>query len=144
MSKLKGFIGYLYRHHVIRYLFVGGSTFLIDFGLLVLLHGHFKFNLQLATSLSYWVSVTYNFTLNRNWTFSSGENKKLHQHLATSAVLLACNYAFTVIFVSMASHYVAYTVAKTLAVILQTSWTYQIYKKIIFNSPGPAIESIVE
>lgn len=117
---------------------------MIDFGLLVLLHGKFKIRIPIATSVSYWVSVTYNFSLNRNWTFSSGENKSLHKHLAAYGVLLAVNYLFTVLFVSFFSSHIPYTTAKVLAVILQTSWTYQIYKRVIFNSPEPSIAASIE
>lgn len=133
-KKTAGLVVYLYKHHFVRYLFVGGTSFIIDFGTLVLLHGKFRVNLAIATSIAYWLSIIYNFTLNRWWTFSAGENKKLHQHLIPYGILLAGNYVFTVLFVGIVSHHINYAVAKTLAVILQTTWTYQIYKKVIFSN----------
>jgi putative flippase GtrA len=133
MKKTRQLVTYLYNHHFIRYLFVGGTTFIIDVGTLVLLHGKFKVNIAVATSIAYWLSVTYNFTLNRWWTFSASESKKLHQHIAAYSVLLGCNYLFTVIFVSIVSRHINYTIAKTIAVILQTTWTYPVYKHIIFT-----------
>jgi putative flippase GtrA len=144
MKKVVSFISFLYRHKLIRYLLVGGTTFIIDFGLLVLLHGKFRVRLPVATSISFWVAVAYNFFLNRTWTFSSSENKKLHQHLVAYGALLAFNYVFAVLFVSFFSRHIPYTVAKTLSVILQTSWTYQIYKRVIFTSPNPAIATSIE
>lgn len=135
---MRGFVGYLYRHNLVRYLFVGGTTFIIDFGLLVLLHGKLHLNITLATTIAYWSSILYNFTLNRNWTFSASENKKLHKHLAAYGILLGCNYLFTIAFVSIASHFMNYAVAKTIAVILQTSWTYRIYKNVIFTGDTQA------
>lgn len=140
MKEVKGLVGYLYRHHLIRYLFVGGTSFVIDLGLLVLLHGHLKLNLAVSASVAYWASIIYNFTLNRWWTFSANENKKLHKHLVPYGILLGCNYLFTIFFVSIASRHINYAAAKTLAVIIQTIWTYKIYKNVIFVSPKPLIE----
>lgn len=137
MKRTTVFIGYLYRHNLVRYLFVGGSTFLIDLGLLVLLHGKLHLGIGLATTISYWTSIAYNFTLNLNWTFSSGEKRKLHQHIIPYAILLGCNYLFTLIFVSVGSHYINYAVCKVIAVALQTMWTYPIYKHVVFAAPSP-------
>lgn len=134
-------MGYLYQHKLMRYLFVGGTTFMIDFGLLVLLHGYLDLNLQLAASISYWTSILYNFTLNRNWTFSTSEKKALHKHVMAYGILLACNYVFTIAFVSLGSQFMNYTIAKTLAVMIQTLWTYRIYKNIIFTTEPESTSS---
>lgn len=144
MKKISNLISYLYSHKLIRYLFVGGTTFIIDIGLLVLLHGIFNLSVPVATTISFWVSVMYNFYLNRNWTFSAGENKKLQKHIVAYGMLLAFNYLFAVLFVSYFSKHIPYTIAKTLSVIVQTSWTYRIYKRLIFNDPKPAIATSIE
>ena len=136
MERIKDHLGYLYRHNFMRYLFVGGSTFIIDFSLLIVLHGKFNLNIALATSVAYWVSILFNFTMNRWWTFSASENKKLHRHLFGYGLLLCFNYLFTVIFVSLVSKYISYAIAKIAAVIIQVSWTYLIYKNVIFVSPS--------
>jgi len=133
MREIKGFLGYLYRHNLVRYLFVGGTTFVIDLSGLVLLHGHLNVNLAVATSISYWISILWNFNLNRNWTFSASENKKLHQHMLSYGILLGCNYLFTVLFVSIGSRFANYAVTKVIAVALQVLWTYPIYKNFIFS-----------
>jgi putative flippase GtrA len=137
IQRVKGFLGYLYRHHFIRYLFVGGTTFMIDFGLLILLHGHLNISLPVATSIAYWSSIGYNFYLNRWWTFSAGEKANLHRHALSYGVLLGFNYLFTVIFVAAASKHVNYAVAKAISVGIQMSWTYVIYKNVIFTQTKP-------
>jgi putative flippase GtrA len=133
IQKSKTMAIYLYRHHFIRYLFVGGTTFIIDIGLLYSLHSKLKIGLTLATSLGYWVSVIYNFLLNRSWTFSQRERSDLRKHLLSYCVLLGFNYLFTVIFVAMVSHETNYLIAKALAVMVQMTWTYVIYKRLIFK-----------
>jgi putative flippase GtrA len=122
----------LYKHHFIRYLVVGGTTFIIDFGILYLLHGELKVNIAIATSISYWISIIYNFILNRYWTFDVREKESLKKHISTYFVLLVVNYIFAVIFVSIMSHYINYIIAKAIAVGIQMIWTYPIYKKLIF------------
>ncbi|HVV25592.1 MAG TPA: GtrA family protein [Candidatus Saccharimonadales bacterium] len=132
MTKAKEFTLYLYRHHFVRYLLVGGTTFVIDFGILVILHGHLKLNLGTSASVSYWVSIIYNFALNRYWTFDSREKDSLARHISTYMILLILNYLFTVTFVSVVGAHINYIIAKALAVGIQMIWTYPIYKKYIF------------
>jgi putative flippase GtrA len=133
MTEFKRLTLYFYRHHLVRYLFVGGSTFIIDLGLLVLLHGKFGVWLPLATGLSYCVSIVYNFCLNRWWTFSAAEKNSLRHHLIPYGLLLSFNLLFTVVSVSLLSHVVNYAIAKVISVTIQTTWTYFCYKHFVFN-----------
>jgi len=132
IKKTSNFLLFMYRHHFVRYLFVGGTTFVIDIGLLYVLHGKMGIRIGIATSLAYWISIVYNFLLNRTWTFSARDKDDLRRHLITYLVLLGFNYLFTVIFVSYFSHHINYLLAKVLAVMIQMTWTYYIYKNYIF------------
>lgn len=132
MQRLNTFVKFMYRHHFVRYLFVGGTTFMLDVIVLVFLHGKLNINLAVSTSLAYWLSVLYNFSLNRSWTFSKSEQESLHKHATLYGALLAVNYLFTVTFVSLVSHYIYFGLAKALAVMIQVSWTYYLYKNYIF------------
>lgn len=105
---------------------------MIDFSLLFLLHGKAKINIAIATSLAYWTSIVYNFTLNRYWTFNAWEKESLKRHIVTYLALLVFNYTFAVTFITLASHHVNYLLAKILAVAIQMLWTYPIYKKMVF------------
>ncbi len=137
MKKTSALVIYLYNHHFVRYLFVGGSTFVIDFGLLFALHGKAHVNLAIATSLAYWISIAYNFSLNRHWTFSQRDKSDLRRHLSTYLVLLGFNYLFTVIFIDLVSHHINYLAAKAIAVLISMSWTYFVYKNYIFTGKQP-------
>src|SRR5215510_6563378 len=98
IKKTKFLVRYLYNHPVIRYLFVGGTTFMIDEGLLILLHGVLQVWLPLALFGSFCIAFAYNFCLNRWWTFSAAENKSLRQHIIPYTALFIFNLIFTVIF----------------------------------------------
>lgn len=133
MEKIKSFAGFLYRHSLVRYVITGGTTFMLDILLLVLLHGYLNVNLVIATSVAYWTAIAFNFFVNRQWTFGATDTH-IVKHLTAYLTLLGANYLFTVAFVGIASALgMHYTIAKVLAVILQTSWTYLAYKKIIFR-----------
>lgn len=125
---------YLYRHHFVRYLLVGGTTFILDFGILFVLHGILKLNLAASTSVAYWVSIAYNFVLNRYWTFNAREKDSLARHISTYFALLLVNYLFTVAFVTYAGQHINYVIAKAIAVAFQMTWTYPVYKRYIFVS----------
>ncbi len=140
MSRLKTFTIYLYRHHFVRYLLVGGSTFAIDFGILVLLHGALDLNLAASTSVAYWVSILYNFVLNRYWTFDAGEKESLTRHISAYFILLIFNYFFVVVFVTFAGLVVNFIIAKALAVLIQMLWTFPIYNRIIFAKKESKIQ----
>jgi putative flippase GtrA len=137
VQRTKKAAGYLYRHHFIRYLFVGGTTFILDEGLLILLHGHLDVWLPLALFIAYLVAFIYNFSLNRWWTFSASENKTLKQHMVPYTLLFFFNLAFTVVFVSLASHVINYALAKAIAVVIQVGWNFIIYKYVIFTKTAP-------
>jgi putative flippase GtrA len=141
MQRIKTLTIYLYRHHFVRYLFVGGSTFVLDFGILYMLHGKSKVGLGIATSFAYWISIIYNFILNRYWTFDAREKESLRRHIATYGLLLVCNYIFVLIFMNIASKHINYIYAKAIAVALQMVWTYPVYKKVIFVQAEKALAS---
>lgn len=135
MQPMSNLFNYFFKHQFVRYLFIGGSTFVIDFGLLVILHDILNFNVLVAASISYWTSIIFNFTINRYWTFNSTEKGELKKHIVEYSILLAFNYAFTIGFIAAATGLgLHYTIAKVLAVGLQISWTYYIYKNVIFKS----------
>lgn len=116
-----------------RYVVIGGTTFALDFVLLVALHGVLGINLFLATTIAYWTSIAFNFLANRFWTFGATETS-ITKHLAGYLTLLGINYLFTVAFLTVATHFgMHYTIAKVVAVIIQISWTYYAYKKFIFK-----------
>lgn len=86
----------------------------------------------IAASVSYWISLAYNFTLNKLWTFGVRSNTRKH------AVLYGClvvfNYLTTVGIIWLLGRAgIQYLVAKICAVALTMVWNYIAYKKLIFT-----------
>ena len=119
-----------YRHFS-KYVLVGGSTFVVDLGLLVALHQLGQVPVIWAATISYWVSIMFNFALNRHWTFET--TRSLHRHAVAYGALLAVNYAVTIgVIAGLGLLGVTYTLAKVAAVGLSMTWTYWVYKHVIF------------
>jgi len=138
LKAVSSLFDYLKNHRLARYILVGGSTFVLDFSMLFLLHGQAGLSLGLAVSIAYWLSIGYNFSLNRTWTFSLKDRVNLRKHLSLYLVVLGFNYLFSFTFILLLSHRLNYLLAKALAVLIQTSWTYYTYKNLIFiNSEKP-------
>lgn len=142
MRKIEQLVRYFYRHTLVRYIFVGGTTFIIDEGLLILLHGVKDVWLPLATFIAYVVAFVYNFSLNRWWAFSAAEANSLKHHIVPYTILFIFNLCFAVIAVSFLSHFINFAIAKVIVVLMQTTWNYITYKNVIFKTAKtvPALE----
>lgn len=130
---IKNHLAALLKNPAVRYLIVGGTSFLVDAGLLFILHDIANLSIVIAGSIAFWIGVIYNFTLTRLWTFSVRDKQQLHKHILLYAMLLAFNYISTIILLALLSNVMHFIIAKTLIVAAQTVWNYPIYKFIIFR-----------
>lgn len=132
MEKLIEFGKKMTGQRFLRYVVVGGTTFAIDLGLLILLHGVFGIDKLIAATISYWISIVFNFTVNRFWTF--GAETSITQNATLYLTLLFFNYLFALGFLWLGELLgVHYVIAKILATGLQVAWTYFAYKKVVFR-----------
>ncbi len=116
-----------------RYLFVGFSTVAIDYILLALLRNVFSSSLVYAVSIAYWTSIAYNFLLNRHWSFGATEGL-VPKQIFLYGMLLVFNYLITLLVVwGLESFGMSEYIAKLFALGLTITWTYVLYKKIVFT-----------
>jgi putative flippase GtrA len=127
----------LARHTSVRYLFVGGLSFLVDFGLLALLSQVIGWPLWIATSVAFLVSFAFTYTMQRVVAFSS--QAPHGSSLAKYAVLVAFNTVASVVIVELASSTVlGWGGGKVLATVVTTVWNYFSYKYWVYAHPSPA------
>ena len=63
------------KKQIIKFLFVGGSAFLIDMGVFALFNKCFGVYYLIANIISFTVSVIFNYILSVKWVFDVDENK---------------------------------------------------------------------
>ena len=69
-----------------RFFIVGGGGFYIDVAITFLLLKQFKWHKYRANSIGFLSGVTFNYTLNRIWTFSSQDPQILVQYLKFAVI----------------------------------------------------------
>jgi len=117
----------------LRYLLVGGFSFLLEYGLFYVLWQIFSVHYLLANSIVYGSVSLINFLLNRTWTFNSSGQLKRQLFL----------YIALVVFNFFASNGLLYSltglllieplISKVIVMCLLVSWNFVIYKKVIYK-----------
>lgn len=129
--KFKAVIVRLYGNTILRYLAVGGSSFLIDFGLLYLFHEVFGVRLWISTGIAFLASFFFNFTFQKIFAFSSKSHKgwSLVKYIA----LVLFNTVATIGIVAVLYTFIGWELAKVVATLLTTIWNYLAYRFIVFT-----------
>ncbi len=72
-----------------RFAVVGFSAFLIDFGTTYLFKEKFKANKYLANTMAFVLSASYNFALNRVWTWGAQDGDVTMQAIKFAGVMIS-------------------------------------------------------
>ncbi|WP_127498024.1 GtrA family protein [Actinoplanes solisilvae] len=117
-----------------RFLIVGGTSVVVDAGLLWVLHGVFGLWLSPATALAFLTGFVVNFVLNRQWAFSSSSSDgRLHHQLARYLALVAANLLVTVLLVkALTALGLMYLIAKILTTAVLSTANYFVSRKYVF------------
>ncbi|MEU8814530.1 GtrA family protein [Actinoplanes sp. NPDC048796] len=114
-----------------RFLIVGGTSVVVDAGLLWVLHGLAGMWLEPATAIAFLAGFLVNFLLNRQWAFAS--TGRLRHQLAKYLALVAVNLLITVLLVkALTTLGVMYLIAKVLTTAALSTINYFISRKWIF------------
>lgn len=116
---------------MVKYLLVGGSAFVLDFGLLWLLKSGLGAPAWLAAVVAFAVATAWSFFLQRRYTFSADI------HVGHSAVrygiLLAVNMVLTAGIVELFDRFLdLYLVGKVVSTALTTLWNFPIMKYWVY------------
>lgn len=118
----------------IRYLFVGGSSALLELCLFWIIT-HMISNIPIANISALIIATSYNFLLNRSFAFKS------EGHVAKSAIrylaLFCFNSAFsTITIMFMSSVGFPPVAAKLFTMCCIVVWNYFLYRNFVFKSDG--------
>ncbi len=130
-SEIYATVTRLTNHSAVRFLVVGGLSFVVDAGSLIVFHGHLGIWLPLATAMAFGVAFVVNFGLNRFWAFGSGG--AVGRQLSRYLYLVIANLAVTVVMVAgLTSTGIPYIWSKVITTILVGIANYVVSRRWIF------------
>ena len=121
-------------YRVSRFLFVGGLSFVADFGGLWLLHVVFGMPATPASIIAFILSFFVNFFLQKLFTFKS--QKRTTRALTLYIILSIINTFATGLFVGSLTPLIGWSWAKITSVIVISTWNYFAYLYLIFQRPN--------
>jgi putative flippase GtrA len=122
-------------NELVRFLIVGGLSFAIDLGMLMLLHEVFSVELWLATPIAFLTSLVFNFILQRVFTFRAQNGRSVS--LFKYCVLVAFNTLAVDLIVNGAEWLgLGYQIGKIVSTAMITAWNFLLYKHWIFRPAG--------
>lgn len=132
-SPLARGITFLWRASIVRYLIVGGFCFLVDVGLLWLIHDVLGAPLVVATPVAFLASFFVTYTLQRIVAFES--NAKVVPSVGRYTALVVFNtLATTAIVWGVSAVGAPWLLGKVLAVAATTAWNYFAYRYWVFST----------
>lgn len=120
---------------ILRFLVVGGTAFLIDFGILWLLTEHLGIDYLLSNAISFTASVIYNYILSTAWVFNTKQTKSKYWSFAVFLLLsiagLGINQGIMWITVEQAG--INYLLSKILATVIVMIFNFITRKRFLEN-----------
>lgn len=123
-----------------KFLVVGTIGFVIDFGLLNLLHLRFGLTVLVANVFSFSSAMTSNFLWNRHWTYPDSRSKPLLsqylQFAGVNLIGLAINTGVLWLTMPMAMHLIGtlgYNASKVVATLVVLFWNFFINRYWTYN-----------
>lgn len=121
-------------HSAVRYLVAGGLSFIVDFGILALLHEVLAWPVWLASGTSFLLSFAFTYSIQRYFSFSS---RTPHgRALVRYTILVAFNTLATIVIVSLVNvSPLSWAGGKVIATVVTTAWNYFAYRYWVFAPP---------
>lgn len=120
---------------LIRYTFVGGFAFIVDFGTLFLLTEYLNLHYLVSAAIAFILGLVTNYFLSIGWVFTrhTVSDKRIEFIVFTLIGLagLGLNELFLWLFTELAGMY--YLISKILTAVLVYLWNFFVRKLILFN-----------
>jgi putative flippase GtrA len=116
-----------------RYLLVGGSSFLLEYGSFYILLELFNVNYLIANSIVYSTVSAINFALNRLWTFRSTNSLSLQISLYLSLLMFNFIASNVMLYILTGQLLIPPLWSKICVMVMVVLWNFVIYKKVIYR-----------
>ena len=118
-----------------RYFFAGGTAFIVDFSLMIILKEFAGLHYLAAATVSFLVALFVNYLISVNWVFNIHKRNKVSYELiiflTTGAIGLLINDG--VIWALREKINIDYRIAKLIATCIAFFWNFLSRKIILFN-----------
>lgn len=131
MDKIRTFIKGDRFAEIFRFCITGGVSFLVDYGILILLKEFFDINYLIASGISFTVSVIVNYFMCVLWVFDAKgtDGKSVAIFIGSSVIGLILNQILMWILVDLLG--VFYMIAKIITTLLVMFWNYVAKRKAV-------------
>lgn len=118
---------------MVGYLLINLCTFFIDLGILGLFHGHFRWPIPAAVTLSYGTASVISYTLNRVLNF--GSHEAVGKQFPVYVVVSATNYLIFVLGLTdlLSAVGVYYELSRVLAACCEAVYLYCMMRWVVFR-----------
>jgi putative flippase GtrA len=116
-----------------RYLLLGGSSFLLEYGSFYILLDLYDVNYLIANSIVYSTVSAINFTLNRLWTFRSTNNLRFQITLYLSLLMFNFIASNVMLYILTGLLHIPPLWSKIGVMVMVVLWNFVIYKKVIYR-----------
>ncbi len=119
----------------LRYLFVGGSSVLIEYGSFVVLIKVALSGVVIANIVSFLIGLTYTFLLHNRWTFKGSHKHSIKKQLIAYGTLATINVIATSLIIDflVQEMHIPALIAKLLCMALVIVWNYLLLSRFIFK-----------
>jgi putative flippase GtrA len=132
---MKHKIGWLLNSPGKRYLFIGGSVYLLEI-LVIIIAQQMGANAVVAVGLSFWIGLIVSFGLQKLVTFGDKRthHKVLIPQIMAFSLLVVFNFGFTLLVTKLLYGTLPAVVTRTIALGITTIWNFYLYKTRIFKT----------
>jgi len=116
-----------------KYVIVGVSSVAIDISLLIVCADILSINPTVSVVLSQAIVLTFNFTLNKKWSF--GSVGKAHQELVRYLILATWNYVFSVsaMYVGNEQWGIHHVAVRVLSIACMVLWNFALFRFWVYR-----------
>lgn len=121
------------RQQIGKFCVVGFTAAVIDFGLLYVLTDWFGLYYLASATISFVVAATYNYYLNRRWTFCSAGSKRKQMPIFFVIAIIGILINNFILYLGVEQFALHYLVAKVIATAIVTGWNFFGNKYLTFR-----------
>ena len=111
---------------IIRFVFVGGSAFVIDYGVMIFLTELIGINYLISSGISFAVSVIYNYILSVHWVFDVDQDRSKRAEFIIFIVLSVIGLGINqlVMWIAVDIFKIFYMIAKIVASAIEMVYNF--------------------